>query len=131
MHFGFALELSDIDLWNIDLFDTHLDLLSPDKYTDIPSKYFFCLQNIVKTSSRHVFKTFSKHAFKTPSRHVFKTSSRRLQRKNFTSSKTSSRRLQAVLEGVKLLRWRLVKGVFKTCLEDVLKTNKCLLGYRQ
>ena len=28
MHFGFALELSDIiDLWNIDLLDTHLDLL--------------------------------------------------------------------------------------------------------
>ena len=33
MHFGFALELSDIDLWNIDLLDTHLDLLD----TDIPS----------------------------------------------------------------------------------------------
>ena len=27
MHSGFALELSDIDLWNIDLVDTHLDLL--------------------------------------------------------------------------------------------------------
>ena len=25
-HFGFALDLSDIDLWNIDLLDTHLDL---------------------------------------------------------------------------------------------------------
>ena len=35
MHFGFALELSDIDLWNIDLLDIHLDLLD----TDIPSKY--------------------------------------------------------------------------------------------
>ena len=31
MHFGFALELSDMDLWNIDLLDTYLD-------TDIPSK---------------------------------------------------------------------------------------------
>ena len=30
MHFGFALELSDIDLWNIDLLDTHLDLLDTD-----------------------------------------------------------------------------------------------------
>ena len=29
MHFGFALELSDIDLQNIDLLDTHLDLLDP------------------------------------------------------------------------------------------------------
>ena len=56
MHFGFALELS-----NVDLLDTHLDLLD----TDIPSKYFVCLQN------------------------VFKTSSRRLQRNNVTSSKTS------------------------------------------
>ena len=98
MHFGFALELSDIDLWNIDLLDTHLDLLFPDKYTNIPSKYFVCLQNIFNTSSRH----------------VFKTSSRLVQRNNFTSSKTSSRRLckmssrclQDVLEDVKLLRWR-------------------------
>ena len=29
MHFGFALELSDIDLWNKDLLDTHIDLLDP------------------------------------------------------------------------------------------------------
>ena len=39
MHFGFALDLSDIDLLNIDLLDqryTHLDLLD----TDIPSKHF-------------------------------------------------------------------------------------------
>ena len=25
MHFGFALEFSDVDLWNRDLLDTHLD----------------------------------------------------------------------------------------------------------
>ena len=128
MHFGFALELSDIDLWNIDLLDTHLDLLD----TDIPSKYFVCLHSVFKTSSRYVFKTSSRHVFKTSSRHVFKTSSRRLQRNNFSSSKTSckrsskrlcktsSRRIQDVLEDVKLLRWRRV--------EDVFKTNKCLLG---
>ena len=54
MHFEFALELSDIDLWNIDLLDTHLDWLSPDKYTDIPSKYFVCLDNVFKTSSRRL-----------------------------------------------------------------------------
>ena len=46
MHFGFALELSDIDLWNIDLLDTHLDLLD----TDIPSKHFVCLQDVLKTN---------------------------------------------------------------------------------
>ena len=107
MHFVFALELSDINLWNKDLLDTHLDLLSPDKYTNIPSKYFVCL-------------------------HIFITSSTRLQHNNFSSFKTpykmSSRRLQDVLEDVKLLRWRRVEDVFKTCLEDVFKTKKCLLG---
>ena len=82
MHFGFALELSDIDLWNIDLLDTHLDLLD----TDIPSKNFVCLHSVFRMSSRYVFKTSSRHVFKTPSGHVFKTSSRRL-------CKTSSRRL--------------------------------------
>ena len=30
MHFGFALESSNIDLRNIDLPDTHLDLLDAD-----------------------------------------------------------------------------------------------------
>ena len=98
MHFGFALELSDIDLWNIDLLDTHLDLLD----TDIPSKYFACLHNVFKTSSRHVFKTSSRHVFKTSSRyvfktssrHVFKTSSRRLGRRKIVTLKTCWRRLQ-------------------------------------
>ena len=51
MHFGFALELLDIDLWNIDLLETYLDLLD----TGIPSKYFVCFHNFFKTSSRHVF----------------------------------------------------------------------------
>ena len=50
MHFGFALELSNVDLLNIDLLDTHLDLLD----TDIPSKYFACLHNVFKTFSRHL-----------------------------------------------------------------------------
>ena len=67
MHFGFALEFSNVDLLNIDLLDTHLDLLD----TDIPSKYFSCLHNIFKMSSRH--------AFKTSSRHLQDMSSRRLQ----------------------------------------------------
>ena len=37
MHFGFALELSDIDFWSIDFLDTHLDLLD----TDIPVSILF------------------------------------------------------------------------------------------
>ena len=92
MRFGLALELSNVDLLNIDLLDTHLDLLD----TYIPSKYFAYLHNVFQTTSRHVFKTTS--------RHVFKTSLRRIQRNNFSSSKTSSRCLQDVLEDVKLLR---------------------------
>ena len=86
--------------------------------TDIPSKHFDCLQDVIKTSLGHVFKTSS--------RHVFKTSSRLLQRINSSSSKSSSRHLQGVfarnlqkvLEDKKLLCWRCVEGVFKTCLED-------------
>ena len=89
-------------MWDIDLSDTDLDLL--DK--DIPGNYFLCLQDVSKTCSRH----------------VFKTSSRYLQRNNFSSSKTSSRRLQDifarrlqdVLEDEKLLRWRRFEDVFKT-----------------
>ena len=53
MRFGLALELSNVDLLNIDLLDTHLDLLD----TDIPSKYFACLHNsrrLQDMSSRHL-----------------------------------------------------------------------------
>ena len=97
MHFGFALELSNVDLLNIDLLDTHLGLLD----TGIPRKYFAFLHYVFKTSSRHVFKTSS--------RHVQDMSLRRLQ-------DMSSRRLQNVFI-VTILR-----------LQDVFKTNKCLLG---
>ena len=47
LHFGFALDSSDIDLWDIDSLDTDLDLLD----TNIPSKHFLCLQDVLKTSS--------------------------------------------------------------------------------
>ena len=116
MHFGFALDLSDTDLLNIELLDqwTHLDLLD----TDIPSKHFVCFQDVLKTSSRHVFKTSSKHVFKTSSRHVLKTTWRSLQRNNLSSSKAScemsSRRFQDVFK----TSWKT-----KNCYtEDVLKT---------
>ena len=67
MRFGFALDLLDIDLLSIEWLDqwcTHLDtdtLLD----TDIPSKHFVCLQDLLKMSLRHVFKTSSGHVFKT------------------------------------------------------------------
>ena len=115
MHFRLTWDLSDIDLWNIDLSDTHLDLSD----TDIPCQHFVCLQDLLKKSS--------KHAFKTSSRRVFNISSRRLQHKNFLSSKTPWRRLarclQDVLEDEKLLRRRRV--------EDFLKTPWRRLGNQQ
>ena len=78
MHFGFALELSNVDSLNIDLLDTHLDLLD----TDIPSKYFACLHNVSRRlqdmSSRHLQDMPSRRL--QASRHVFKTYSRRLAR---------------------------------------------------
>ena len=70
MHFGFALDSSDIDLLNMDLLDTHLDLLD----TDIPSKQFVCLQDVLEDK-----KCYAEDVLKTSSRHVLKTSSRRLE----------------------------------------------------
>ena len=55
---------------------------------------------------------------KTSSRHVLWTSSTWVQGNNFTSSKTSRRRL----EDEKLLRWKRLQDVLQTFLEDVLKT---------
>ena len=130
MHFGFALDVFK---------------------TSWKTKNCYA-EDVLKTSSRHVFKTSSRHVFKTSSRHVFKTSSRRLQRNNFSSSKKSSWRLQDVFETscemssrrLQDIFARRLQDVFKTswrclgkrktvtlktwCLEDVLKTNKCLLG---
>ena len=55
MHFGFALDMSDIDLRNLGLLYTHLDLL--DK--DISSKHFVYLQDVFKTCLQDVLKTSS------------------------------------------------------------------------
>ena len=125
MHFGFALDLSDIDLLNIELLDqwTHLDLLD----TDIPSKHFVCFQDFLKTSSRHVFKTSSKHVFKTSSRHVLKTTWRSLQRNNLSSSKASwemsSRRFQDVFKTSWKAKNCYAEDVLKTSSRHVLKTS--------
>ena len=76
MHFGFALELSNVDLLNIDLLETHLDLLD----TNIPSKYFACLHNVFKTSSRHLQDMSS--------RRLLRNNSRRLGRRKIVTLKT-------------------------------------------
>ena len=63
--FWIRLRFLRYSLRNKDLLDTHLDLLD----TDITSKIFVCLGDVLKTSSRHVFKTSSKRL-----QDVFKTS---------------------------------------------------------
>ena len=105
MHFGFTLGSSDIDLANKDLLNAHLDL--SDTYNS--SKHFVCLQEVLQTSSGHVFKLPSRYLedvfsvtifrFPRPLQDVFKTSWRGLGRrswkaKNFYTEdvlKTSSR----------------------------------------
>ena len=55
MHFGLALDSSDIHLWNIDLLDAHLDLF----YTNIPIKHFVSLQEAFKRCLQDLFKMSS------------------------------------------------------------------------
>ena len=87
-HFGFALDFSEIDLWNIDLLDTHLDLLDSRRLQDMSSRH---LQDMSSSCFEDVFNVT---IFRLP------------------------RRLQDVSEDVKLLRWRRIEDVFKTRLQD-------------
>ena len=86
MHSRFDLDSSDIDLLNIDLLDTHLDLLD----TDIPSKHFAFLLHVLKTSWRRPDDVFSVIIFRLLIRlqDVFKTSWRRLERRKIVTLKT-------------------------------------------
>ena len=111
MLFGFAIESSDTDLWDIDLLDTDLDLLE----TATPSKIFICLlQDAFKASWRHVLKMSARHSLKT--------SWRRLQRNNFLSSKmyfkTSTRGFVRCLQKTIKSSWE--QKIL--CLEDIFKT---------
>ena len=119
MHFAFALGLSDKRFVKCRF-----------ARSKICTFRFVCFQDVLKTSSRHVFKTSS--------RYVFKTSSRRLQRNNFSSSKTSWRRLQDVLRDVfkkTKTSWKTkncyAEDVLKTCSRHVLKTSWRRLEYQQ
>ena len=66
----------------------------------------------------------SKHllVFQTSRRRLEDMSSRRLQHLFSVTILRLPRRLEDVLEDEKLLRWRRLEDVLKTCLEDVLKT---------
>ena len=90
MHFGVALGLSDTDLWNRDLLDTHLDFLD----TDIPSKCFFVS---IMSSIR-----------------LPDMSSRRLEDAFSVTIFGIWKRLQDVLEDVILLGWRRGEDAFET-----------------
>ena len=100
MHFSFALDSSNIDLWDIDLLDADLDLL--DK---IFPAFFFkpCLQDV-----------FSAAIFCLP---------RHLENALQDVFKTSSSRLEDVMENEKLLLWRRPEDVLRTCVEDVFKKS--------
>ena len=111
MHFGFALDLSDIDLLNVDLLDqryTHLDLF------------------VSKTSWRRLQDMSSRRLQDMSSRRLQDMSLRCLQRNNFSSSKTSSRRFARCLQDVFASVQDVLETSWKTknCYtEDVLKTS--------
>ena len=75
------------------------------------------LQDVFKTCLQDISKICLQDM---SSRHLQDMSSRRLQRNNVTSSNTSPRRLQDVLQ-----------DVFKTSLQDVFKTSSRRLGRRK
>ena len=110
--------MPDIDLWNIDLLDTHLHLLD----TDIPNKHFVCLQEVLKTSSRHAFKMPSRLArclrdiFERCLQDVFKTFSRRLGRRKIVTLKTCWRGLQE-------MSWRPTNVCWVARLLDIMIDN--------
>ena len=88
MHFGFALELSDIDLGNTDLLDTHLGLLNPELNPEIsiqisPVSILFVsiksLRGLQDMSSRRLQDVFSVTIFRLP---------RRLGRRKIVTLKT-------------------------------------------
>ena len=81
-------------------------------------------------SSRRLQDISSRHLQFISSRRLRYMSSRRLQDVFSVTIFRIPRRLEDVLEEVKLLRWRRAEDVFKTCLDvqDIFKINKCLLG---
>ena len=112
MHFGFALYLSDIDLWNIDLWDTYLDLLDTVSPVSILFVSIVCLRRLQDMSSRHLQGMSSRRLQDMPSRCLQDMSSRCLQ-------DMSSRRLQDVFS---VTIFRLPRRL-QDVLQDVFKTS--------
>ena len=131
MHFGFALDELDVDLWDIDLLGTDLDLLD----TDIPREHFVCLQDVFKAPSKHVFKTYLQDVFSIT---IFSLPGclEDVLRDVF------DRRQGIFASHLQLNSWKAkdcyTEDVLKTYsihvlspLQDVLKTKTCLLGLWQ
>ena len=130
MHFGFTLDSSDIDLWNIDLLDTYLDQIqiSSVNILFVSKTSWRRLQDMLSRrpqdissrrlqdmSSRRLEDVFSAIIFCLP-RHlqdVFKMSSRPLARRKIVMLKTCWRRLQD-------MSWR--------CLQRPLKDQQMFSG---
>ena len=93
------LDLPDIDLWGI------------DKLNCLPRKGF-----------EDIFITYLQEAFKTFLEDLFSVTIFVFQDLFKMSCEMCSRLLQDVLENGKLLHWRHVEDIFKTCFEVVLKT---------
>ena len=104
MHFAFVLELSNIDLWNIDVLVTHLDLLDTVSSVSILFVSIMSSRRLQDISSRHL-QGMSSRRFQGMSsiilENIFsatflssKTSSRLLVRRKIVTLKTCWRRFQ-------------------------------------
>ena len=104
MHFTFVLELSNIDLWNIDVLVTHLDLLDTVSSVSILFVSIMSSRRLQDISSRHL-QGMSSRRFQGMSsiilENIFsatflssKTSSRLLVRRKIVTLKTCWRRFQ-------------------------------------
>ena len=126
--FRFALDSSDIDLWNIDLLDAHTFRFWRYRYP-----HFF----VSKTSWRCFQDMSSGHLQDMSSRRLQDTSSRRVQdvfsvtifRPPRRLQDVFTRRLEDVLEDGKMLRWRRIEDVFKT--RHILKMSSIRLADQQ
>ena len=132
MHFELALDLSDIDLWNIDLLDTHLDLLVTDTRVSIFFVSITSSKRLQDMSSRHLPDMSSRRLQDMSSgrlQDVFILTIFRLQDVFRTSCKMSSRCLRRRKIVTLKACWRRLQDMSWRGLDNVFKTNKCLLGY--
>ena len=120
-----------LNYFSIYYFSTDDNTAFPSSEIQVSQQTFAGLEDVLKTSWRHVLKTsstrFSVTILGLP-RSLEDVLQRLLEDVLKTSCKSSWRRLKKILEDDKLLRWlkrssRRLEDVLKTCYEDVL--NRC------